>query len=38
MRSQWASALYVLAMTAVIVAVDVSFFRNRFWERLTLNV
>jgi len=24
--------LYVLAMVAVIVGVDVAFFRNRFWE------
>jgi hypothetical protein len=25
-------------MAAVIVAVDFLFFRNRFWERLTVNV
>jgi len=25
-------------MVAVIVAVDLLFFRNRFWERLTVNV
>jgi hypothetical protein len=30
--------LYVVAMAAVIVGVDVAFFRNRFWERLTVNV
>ena len=30
--------LYVLAMVAVIVGVDVLFFRNRFWERLMVNV
>ena len=30
--------LYVLAMVAVIVGVDVLFFRNRFWERLAANV
>ena len=30
--------LYALAMTAVIVGVDVAFFRNRFWERLTVNI
>ena len=29
---------YVLAMAAVIVAVDFLFFRNRFWERLAVNV
>ena len=27
-------ALYVLALVAVVVGVDVLFFRNRFWERL----
>ena len=30
--------LYVLALIAVVVGVDVLFFRNRFWERLTANV
>jgi len=30
--------LYVLALVAVVVGVDVLFFRNRFWERLTVNV
>ena len=30
--------LYVLAMVAVVVGVDVLFFRNRFWERLIVNV
>jgi hypothetical protein len=29
---------YVLAMAAVIVGVDVAFFRNRFWERLIVNI
>jgi arginine exporter protein ArgO len=38
MGSQTISALYVILMTAVIVAIDVLFFRNRFWERLTVNV
>jgi hypothetical protein len=28
-------ALCVLAMIAVAVGVDLLFFRNRFWERLT---
>ncbi|MGA3268335.1 MAG: hypothetical protein ABSE16_16110 [Verrucomicrobiota bacterium] len=32
------TALYVILMVAVIVAVDVLFFKNRFWERLTVNV
>jgi hypothetical protein len=30
--------LYAVAMAAVIVGVDFAFFRNRFWERLTVNV
>jgi len=30
--------LYVVAMAAVIVGVDFEFFRNRFWERLTVNI
>ena len=29
---------YVVAMVAVIVGVDLVFFRNRFWERLTANI
>jgi hypothetical protein len=35
---QVAVVLYVLAMAAVIVGVDVAFFRNRFWERLMVNI
>ncbi len=31
-------ALFVVAMAAVIVGVDFAFFRNRFWERLIVNV
>jgi len=30
--------LYVLLWAAVIVAVDVLFFRNQFWERLAVNI
>ncbi len=30
--------LYVLLMAAVIFGVDFLFFRNRFWERLIINV
>jgi hypothetical protein len=33
-----AVVLYVLALVAVVVGVDVLFFRNQFWERLTVNV
>ena len=32
------AVLYVVAMIAVIVGVDVAFFKNRFWERLIANV
>ena len=30
--------LYVLALVAVVVSVDVLFFRHEFWERLISNV
>ena len=30
--------LYVLALIAVVVGVDVLFFRHHFWERLIVNV
>ena len=33
-----AIALYVLILVAVVVGVDVLFFRNAFWPRLTVNV
>ena len=33
-----AIGLYVAAMVAVIVGVDVAFFRHRFWERLIANI
>ncbi len=29
---------YVLALVAVVVSVDVLFFRNQVWERLMVNV
>jgi hypothetical protein len=35
---QAAVVLYVLALVAVVVGVDVLFFRNQFWERLIANV
>jgi hypothetical protein len=38
MGRQVAVELYVLALVAVVVSVDVLFFRNRFWERLMVNV
>jgi hypothetical protein len=33
-----AVVLYVLVPVAVVVGVDVLFFRNRFWQRLMVNV
>ena len=38
MGRQVTVVLYVVAMAALIVAVDFVFFRNRFWERLMVNV
>jgi hypothetical protein len=38
MEPRAAVTLYVALMIAVIVAVDVLFFRNLLWERLTVNV
>jgi len=38
MGRQAAVMLYVLGLIAVVVGVDVLFFRNRFWERLIANV
>ncbi len=38
MRRQVVVVLYVVAMAAVIVGVDLAFFKNRFWERLTVNI
>jgi hypothetical protein len=32
------AALYVVALIAVVVGVDVLFFKNRFWERLIVNI
>jgi len=38
MARQVTVALYVVAMATVIVGVDFAFFRNRFWERLMVNI
>jgi hypothetical protein len=38
MGRQSAVALYVLALVAVVVGVDILFFRNHFWERLAVNI
>ena len=38
MGRQVAIALYVLTLVAVVVGVDVLFFRHHFWARLAVNV
>ncbi len=38
MSSRAVGVLYALAMVAVVVGVDLLFFRHRFWERLAVNV
>ena len=38
MSRQVAGVLYAVGMAAVVVGVDVAFFRNHFWERLAVNV
>ncbi len=38
MGKQAGVVVYVLALVAVVVGVDVLFFRHRFWERLMANV
>ena len=38
MGRQMVVGLYVVAMVAVIVGVDIAFFRSRFWERLMANI
>jgi hypothetical protein len=38
MGRQLAVVLYVLALVAVVVGVDVLFFRNHLWERLAVNI
>ena len=38
MGRQITVVLYLLAMVAVIVGLDVAFFRDRFWARLAVNI
>jgi CHASE2 domain-containing sensor protein len=38
MKRRAAIVLYVLALVAVVVGVDILFFRHQFWERLIANV
>ncbi|HUK37171.1 MAG TPA: hypothetical protein VLV86_24820 [Vicinamibacterales bacterium] len=37
-RSQMIALLYIMLLVATVVAVDVVFFRNLFWERLAVNI
>jgi hypothetical protein len=30
--------VYILVLVAVVVSVDFLFFKNRFWERLMVNI
>jgi len=38
MGRQITLVLYIVLMAAIVVAVDFLFFRNRFWERLMVNI
>jgi hypothetical protein len=38
MGRQVAIVLYVVAMAALIIGLDIAFFRDRFWERLMVNI
>jgi cytochrome c oxidase subunit IV len=38
MGRQAAVVLYLLAMVAIVVGLDILFFRHFFWERLAVNV
>jgi hypothetical protein len=35
---RWIAVVLYAAMAAVIIGIDFMFFRNRFWERLIVNV
>jgi hypothetical protein len=38
MNSSYVAAIFIVLMVAVIVTLDILFFRNLFWERLAVNV
>jgi type IV secretory pathway VirB2 component (pilin) len=38
MARQATVVLYIALLAAVVVGVDFLFFRNRFWERLMVNI
>jgi uncharacterized membrane protein len=37
-RNTYVGLIFALVLIAVVVAVDLLFFRDRFWERLIANV
>ena len=38
MKRNISVAVYIVVMIAVVVSVDLLFFRNLFWERLASNI
>ena len=38
MGTQATTVLYIFLLIGVVVAVDFLFFKNLFWERLTVNI
>jgi hypothetical protein len=38
MQRNMSVVLYVLVLIVVVVSVDLLFFKNRFWERLIVNI
>jgi protein-S-isoprenylcysteine O-methyltransferase Ste14 len=38
MRRQTAAAVYVVALIAIVVVVDILFLKNLFWARLAVNI
>ncbi len=38
MKRNMSVVLYIVVLIAVVVGVDLLFFKNRFWERLIVNI
>ena len=38
MTKNMSVVLYIVVLIAVVVSVDILFFKNRFWERLIVNI
>jgi len=38
MTTKMSVVLYAVVLIAVVVSVDLLFFKNRFWERLIVNI